>query len=370
MLNEGLIQRDEGLLQFPPRALHARPARGIPRYRIPIHELNSSLGIRSRSNFQPEGLMARPQRHRVVAEDIPEQPEMPLGQLFMPIVLLIGMSFLLMSNGLRESMAGVAGSVLEPALPFHDLYFVPTVLIVGSSIMFVNTVFRSLFMDPMKQAHLNHRNKQLRKLMNEARLSRDHVRLEKIQKMQMHLMPETTKLQMSMMKPMMFTMIFVIAIFSWMYVMVEGFRVSHVSLPWAPQWDFNGRVLLFPAWIIAYITLSAPLGRIVDRQIKLFRYRSHPLVTSGEKLEEPLLVLLKEKKSKSKGSRRTRRSQRRHRGSVEEVEEKSTEAVTHSGHGWGRILEGITCPSCAGDVVIRTDAGRNRCHVCLEEWRR
>ena len=106
-----------------------------------------------------------------------------------------------------------------------------------------------------------------------------------------------------MMKPMMFTMIFVIGIFSWMYVMVEEFRVEYVSLPWNPQWGFNGRILLFPAWIIAYITLSAPLGRIVDRHIKLFRYRSHPMVTSGEKLEEPLLVLLKEKKTKKNGSR-------------------------------------------------------------------
>ena len=315
--------------------------------------------------------MARPQWHSVVAEDLPEQPEMPLGQMFMPIILLIGMSFILMSDGLRESMAGVAGGVLEPALPFHDIYFVPTVLIVGSSIMFVNTVFRSLFMDPMMQAHLNHRNKQLRKLMNEARMSRDHVRLEKIQKMQMHLMPETTKLQMSMMKPMMFTMIFVIAIFSWMYVMVEGFRVDHVSLPWAPQWEFNGRILLFPAWIIAYITLSAPLGRIVDRHIKLFRYRSHPLVTSGEKLEEPLLVLLKEKKTKKQRSRKTQRSQRRNRGKKDEEDVASTSTKsTQNMQRFARILEGVACPSCGGDAVIRTDTGRNRCHVCLDEWRR
>ena len=315
--------------------------------------------------------MARPQWHSVVAEDLPEQPEMPLGQMFMPIILLIGMSFILMSDGLRGSMAGIAGGVLEPALPFHDIYFVPTVLIVGSSIMFVNTVFRSLFMDPMMQAHLNHRNKQLRKLMNEARMSRDHVRLEKIQKMQMHLMPETTKLQMSMMKPMMFTMIFVIAIFSWMYVMVEGFRVDHVSLPWAPQWEFNGRILLFPAWIIAYITLSAPLGRIVDRHIKLFRYRSHPLVTSGEKLEEPLLVLLKEKKTKKQRSRKTQRSQRRNRGKKDEEDAAATSTKsTQNLQRFARILEGVSCPSCGGDAVIRTDTGRNRCHVCLDEWRR
>ena len=313
--------------------------------------------------------MARPQRGSIMAEDIPDQPEMPLGQLFTPIILLIGMSFILMSEGLRLSMANLAGGVLEPALPFYDIYFVPTVLIVGSSIMIVNTVFRSLFMDPMLQAHLNHRNKQLRKLMQEARLSRDHVRLEKIQKMQMHLMPETTKLQMSMMKPMMFTMIFVIGIFSWMYVMVENFRVDYVSLPWNPQWGFNGRILLFPAWILAYITLSAPLGRIVDRHIKLFRYRSHPMVTSGEKLEEPLLVLLKEKKTNKKSNRRTQRSQRRNRGATEEKED-AKEAEKSGAPTFSRILEGVACRSCGGLDVIRTKTGRNRCQICLDEWRR
>ena len=313
--------------------------------------------------------MARPQRASIMAEDIPDQPEMPLGQLFTPIILLIGMSFILMSEGLRLSMANLAGGVLEPALPFHNLYFVPTVLIVGSSIMIVNTVFRSLFMDPMLQAHLNHRNKQLRKLMQEARLSRDHVRLEKIQKMQMHLMPETTKLQMSMMKPMMFTMIFVIGIFSWMYVMVENFRVDYVSLPWNPQWGFNGRILLFPAWILAYITLSAPLGRIVDRHIKLFRYRSHPMVMSGEKLEEPLLVLLKEKKTNKKSNRRTQRSQRRNRGATEEKEE-AKEAEKSGALTFSRVLEGVACRSCGGLDVIRTKTGRNRCQICLDEWRR
>lgn len=151
--------------------------------------------------------------------------------------------------------------------------------------------------------------------------------------------------------------------------MVEEFRVEYVSLPWNPKWGFNGRILLFPAWIIAYITLSAPLGRIVDRHIKLFRYRSHPMVASGEKLEEPLLVLLKEKKSKKQSNRRTQRSQRRRRGSTEEEEEvKVTEKKR--AHSHGRTLEGVACRSCGGQDVFRTDSGRNRCQVCLDEWRR
>ena len=109
--------------------------------------------------------------------------------------------------------------------------------LVGSSIMIVNTVFRSFFMDPLKQAHLAHRNKQIRKLMNEARINRDKARMDKIQKLQQRLMPEQMKLQNSMMKPMMFTFVFIIAIFSWMSISVESFRVNyavsytHLTLP-------------------------------------------------------------------------------------------------------------------------------------------
>ncbi len=314
--------------------------------------------------------MARLHRRQFVSEEIPEEPELPVGQLLMPIVMLIFMSFLLLNPSLRNGMASIAGGLLEPALPHEDKYFVPTVLLLGSSIMVVNTLFRSLFMDPIAQAHLNHRNRQMRKLMNDARLSRDHVRLEKISKMQLHLMPETTKLQMSMMKPMMFTMIFILGIFSWMYVMVDNFRVGHVSLPWAPQWSFNERVIIFPAWIAAYITLSAPLGRVVDRHIRLLRYRSHPMVLSGETLDEPLLVLLKEKKSKKQGSRRTQRSQRRMRGKVEATEDEKEVATTSRSRSRAHAVEGLNCPSCTGSEIVRTSSGRMRCQICFEEWRR
>ena len=83
---------------------------------------------------QPEGLMARLHQESIVAEELPEQPEMPLGQLFMPIVLLIGMSFILMSDGLRVSMAGLAGGVLATAFPFPALSFVPPFFLFFSSL--------------------------------------------------------------------------------------------------------------------------------------------------------------------------------------------------------------------------------------------
>ena len=107
---------------------------------------------------------------------------------------------------------------------------------------------------------------------------------------------------------MMFTMVFIIAIFA-VTTTVEDFRVGYISLPWAPEWGLNDRFLLFPAWICAYICMSAPLGRVVDRHIKLLRYRNYPLVTAAETIPEPLLHLVQGKKgaTDAAGKRRQER---------------------------------------------------------------
>ena len=87
----------------------------------------------------------------------------------------------MMFPGIRNSLSSGAGSVIEPFL-FGTLgleqYFVPTVFILGSSIMIVNTVIRSFFMDPLKQAHHSHRSKQISQQMREARLSRDTAKID------------------------------------------------------------------------------------------------------------------------------------------------------------------------------------------------
>ena len=153
-----------------------------------------------------------------------------MSSMMMPMLLLLGMMVLLMINpGIRVVLSSSAGSVLEPMLPFHQDYFVPTVFIVGTSIMIVNTIIRSFFMDPLQQAHFSHRNRQIGKQLREARVARDTARADKMQRMQLEMMPEQMKMQSSMMKPMVFTMVFIIAIFSWMAESVGEFKVGFVS---------------------------------------------------------------------------------------------------------------------------------------------
>jgi uncharacterized membrane protein (DUF106 family) len=154
------------------------------------------------------------------------QGQATAGMMTPMLVLLAMMLTIMLVPGLRTGLAVGAGSVIEPLLPFHDKWFVPTVFIIGSSIMVVNTIIRSFFLDPLTQAHFAHRNKQMKRQTDEARAARDTARVEKMRQLQMEMMPDQMAMQSATMKPMVFTMVFIIAIFSWMANSVLEFRVD------------------------------------------------------------------------------------------------------------------------------------------------
>lgn len=295
-----------------------------------------------------------------------------MAGMMMPMLVMMALMFAMyLIPGLRPGMASVASTIIEPAIPFHDIWLIPAVAIVGSSIMVINTVIRGVFMDPLTQFHLNHRNKQIRKQLQDAQIERDTARTDKMRRLQMEMMPDTMAMQSAMMKPMMFTIVFIIAIFSWMEQSALGYRVSYVSLPWAPMWDMMDRVMwIFPAWIVTYISMSAPLGRIIDRHIKIVRMSRHPLILSGDKIPEPLLHLLEDEKKKSSAT--TRRGQRRSRDGPRKRGQVSNDGESKRSGGNVHAAPpkaGTACPDCTSTMVTRTSSGRLRCDVCRNEWR-
>ena len=294
-------------------------------------------------------------------------PTPPGGSMMFMLLFMIVMTFMLMSSDIRTSMGSYADPFLHPWLP-DEKWFIVTVLILGSISMFVNTALRNVFMDPIAQAHIAHRQGQVRKMMNEARVGRDPILMEKAQTLQQHMMPEQMSVQMGAMKPMMFTMFFIIAIFAWMGNTVDAFRVDYVSLPWSPEWNLEtGKFLFFPAWIAAYICMSAPLGRVVDRHIKIFRYRTHPIVAQGERLKEPLLHLVSAPKGakSSQAKSRRRRSEQRRSGPRKKVEVSTDDEVT----AVTRTGSKNACPQCGGTMIERDGPNTNVCKICRHEWR-
>ena len=300
----------------------------------------------------------------------PPPPQPPGGSMMMMLMIMILMTLLIINPGIRNTMGGYADPFLSPILP-EESYFIITVLILGTISMLMNTVLRSFFLDPIEQAHIGHRQGQVRRMMNDARLSRDPILQEKATVLQQQMMPEQLKIQMGAMKPMMFTMIIIIAVFSWLTTTVETFRVDYVSLPWESEWNLlSDKFLFFPAWICAYICMSAPFGRVVDRHIKLLRYRTHPVVSSGDKIKEPLLHLVanqgktvdenarrRRNKSKSNNKKKSKNNEK-----TSETKKSSTKSDTYSS------ALNLTCPECGCDMVSKAGPRKKRCDVCRHQW--
>tara|TARA_B100001093_G_scaffold110358_1_gene102661 strand:+ start:1123 stop:1992 length:870 start_codon:yes stop_codon:yes gene_type:complete len=288
--------------------------------------------------------------------------------MLMMLGIMVLMTLLIMNPSIRNSLGDTADPILSPLLP-EEAYFVFTVLILGSFSMTMNTVLRNFFTDPMAQAHIGHRQGQVRKMLNDARMSRDTILQEKATTLQQQMMPEQLKVQMGAMKPMMFTMIFIIAIFAWLTMAVENFRVDYVSLPWASEWNLlEDKFLFFPAWICAYICMSAPLGRVIDRHIKLFRYRNHPLVTAGDTLKEPLLHLVVSSTGPkdSAAQRRKQRSQRHSQSNRKKSKSSSKEDSPEQ--SFKSDSNSNECPKCGLTMITRLGARSRRCDVCRHEW--
>ena len=285
------------------------------------------------------------------------------------LAMMLMMVLLVVNPSIRNTLVDIADPILSPVLP-EERFVIITLLILGSASMLVNTVLRNLFMDPIAQAHIQHRQGQVRQIMNEARMSRDSTLQDKAMTLQQQMMPEQLGVQMGAMKPMMFTMVFIIAIFAWLTTTVEDFRVGYISLPWAPEWGLNDRFLLFPAWICAYICMSAPLGRVVDRHIKLLRYRNHPLVVAQETIPEPLLHLIQGKKGAGESASGRRQEQRRRRDGPRKRNDSAaaktddTDATTSA----STTAKDVVCPTCWSDQVRREGPRTKVCQTCFHEW--
>jgi len=108
--------------------------------------------------------------------------------------------------------------------------------------------------------------------------------------------------------------------------------------------------------------MSAPLGRVVDRHIKLVRYKTHPIVDAGEKLKEPLLHLVSTPKSSGKQANSRRRRSEQRRAGPRKTESKAVESKPVE------KLKG-ECPECGSAMIERDGPTVNLCKVCRHEWR-
>ena len=106
--------------------------------------------------------------------------------------------------------------------------------------------------------------------------------------------------------------------------------------------------------------MSAPLGRIIDRHIKLLRYKTHPIVVAGKTIKEPLLDEFRSKSEKKPFSNNYNKKKNR-------VQKSNNSSTKTRGHN-SKKMEG-ECTLCGSSEIERSVNGKLRCITCRHEWK-
>ncbi|MEE9151825.1 MAG: EMC3/TMCO1 family protein [Thermoplasmata archaeon] len=202
-----------------------------------------------------------------------EKPSMGSSPLMMMMFMLL-MMLVLFDPRIREAMGMALDPVFTPLLGFDYRFPLITLFLAGLMSITFSTVLRHFTTDWMELARTQKVQSTFNKEMRDARLKNDAAKLKKLQEKQPEIMKMSLKLSSSQMKLMPITMIFVIPIFVWLSLFMYRLPVITISVPWAPKVSLIvGSVCFFPNWIILYSLLSIPFSQILQRLLKLYKFR-------------------------------------------------------------------------------------------------
>ena len=207
------------------------------------------------------------------------QPQMParprqsgMSSLYMMITLF--MFFILFIPSLREALGTAVGYVLGPLFSFNYNYPLYTFLATGILVTLINTWAMHYYTDWVKMARIQAKMKAFNKVYREAVRNRDTNQIEKLKKFQTQYMAENMEAQSNSMKATMFTMLLVIAIFTWLWVFLQTkTHYTLLAIPWSNAIELNRTLYLFPNWLLIYSGFTLPLSWVVRYMFKYMEFR-------------------------------------------------------------------------------------------------
>lgn len=203
-----------------------------------------------------------------------EKPKQDSSPIMLMMVMLFMMLFLF-DPGIRKSIGLTLHPALFPVIGFN--YTIPMVTLICAGLLSISfsTIIRHFTTDWMELAKIQKTQSDFNKQMREARLANDTAKVKKLQDKQPEILRMSMKLSTTQMRVMPITMIFIIPIFTWLWIFMDGLVVSTISVPWAskvglrtsPGWCF------FPNWLILYSLLTIPFSQVLQRSLKLYKFR-------------------------------------------------------------------------------------------------
>ena len=225
-----------------------------------------------------------------------QQPPMPdmsnMWRMMIIMILIFGLYFI--DGG--DHVIGKTLNVVFQFIDFGGEYPVVTLMIMGSIMILLSSVLRTLMTDSLEQQKAQAFSSAFNKELRQARLDNNLYKVKKLMELQPVMMQKSMESSNQMMKSMPYTMLIVVPIFLWVRyfvnVTLSTVEMRTISIPWAmvewgtPAIDLTTNIWFLPAWILIYSLVSIPLGQIITRVVRAFQFRRYLAKIEASKTEE------------------------------------------------------------------------------------
>ncbi len=197
-------------------------------------------------------------------------------------IIIFALTFLILfDTNLREATGRAVGFVFNPVIGFGGNFPVLTIMLAGTLMVLATTSIRHFTTDWLEMAKFQAYMRAFQKEFGAARKENNTYRLKILTDKQPELMKKQQQVSAAQMKTMPYTMIVVIPLFAWMLQFLLGLDYHFFSAPWNAEVEMFGtggifgpnRGSVFPHWILLYMTLSIPLGALVQKTMKYISWK-------------------------------------------------------------------------------------------------
>ena len=194
--------------------------------------------------------------------------------------LMAGMFIITIMVMLDKDLRSQLGDWIDPYMSglvgFDGMYPILTLLITGVTMALFSTLVRNYFIDWVSMAKNQKFGSALNKELREATTGNNTYKMKKLKEVQQAHAQKQLMDSTSQMKPMVFTMIIIISVFTWLWIFVANAPFQFYSVPWNAKVFFfqKGPAGFMPYWIWVYSVLSIPFGQMFQHMTKALSYKN------------------------------------------------------------------------------------------------
>ncbi len=194
-----------------------------------------------------------------------------IKEIMNKLILLVGL-FLLFGiiavPGLRDTIGGMVGILLNPILTLLPLHMV--IMVLAAITGLYASLIQKYTMDWGLMRRIQEKTKNLQKEMRQAQLSNNAAKMKKLQAQQAEMLGDQMEIMKQQFKPMLYISVISIPIFYWVYLVIRQYPDSSMMFPfWGEQKLTDKLFGWFPYWLVWYFLCSFVVSQMTRKTLNI-----------------------------------------------------------------------------------------------------